>query len=163
MRRAVWFLVVLLAGLGLLALAGYFVLAQTTGAWFERDLELRTRLAVAAGRRSILGAWKDQRELIAVLEDITRDERILGGAACSPTGELMAETSKFPADLSTKTIIRSTEDNGSASTEPRPMIRDLEHGRVHVSAPIPIRDDAEQLKGFVILVHDLTFVARRES
>ena len=43
MRRAVWFLVVLLAGLGVLALAGYFVLAQTTGAWFERDLELRRR------------------------------------------------------------------------------------------------------------------------
>jgi len=46
MRRALWFLVVLLAGLGGLALAGYGVLMQTTGAWFERDLELRTRLAV---------------------------------------------------------------------------------------------------------------------
>jgi len=163
MRRAVWFLVVLLAGLGVLALAGYFVLAQTIGAWSERDLELRTRLAVAAGKRSILRNWKDPNSLSGVLEDLTRDERILGGAACSPTGELLAMTSKFPRDLKAKAILGTTEDNGETHTESWSMIRDLEHGRVHISVN-PIRSaENDLLQGFVILVHDLTFVARRES
>src|SRR5262245_14010383 len=116
MRRAVWFFVVLLAGLGVLALAGYFVLAQTTGAWFERDLELRTRLIVAAGNRSILHNWENPKELIGVLEDITRDERILGGAACSSAGQLLAATSRFPRDLSMKAILGVTEDNGETHT-----------------------------------------------
>jgi hypothetical protein len=54
---------VLLTGLGLLSLAiGYFVLARTTQRWFERDLLLRTQLAVSSASES-LGrlAWRRRR------------------------------------------------------------------------------------------------------
>ena len=163
MRRAVWFLVLLLAGLGVLALAGYFVLAETTGAWFERDLDMRAHLAVSSGKRSIVLRWGDRERLTAVLEDITHDERILGAAACSATGDPLAQTTKFPIDLSMKAILGSAEHDGVDSTKPWRMIRDLEHGRVHIHVN-PIRDESDaKSRGYVILVHDLTYLARREA
>src|SRR5688572_11828936 len=52
MRHAAQFLLMLFAGLGLLATVGYFALAQTTSNWFDADLALRSRLAVSSARKS---------------------------------------------------------------------------------------------------------------
>src|SRR6187399_2153084 len=86
-RRAAWFLSVLLAGLGLLAVVGYFLLAQTMREWFDRDLALRSRLAVSSARQGLEHTWGSGRaQLTETLADITRDERIMGAAACSVEG-----------------------------------------------------------------------------
>ena len=52
MRRATRFLVVLLVGLAVMAVVAHATLTQTTHAWFERDLALRTQLAVLSARQS---------------------------------------------------------------------------------------------------------------
>ncbi len=97
MRRSARFLALLLVGLALLAVAGYAVLARTTRAWFEDDLALRSRLAVASARESLSGNWSLGRaRLGATLTDITRDERIMGAAACSLDGEQLAATDGIP-------------------------------------------------------------------
>jgi trehalose 6-phosphate synthase len=104
MSRAARFLVLLLAGLAGLTVAGYQVLTGTTSAWFERDLQLRSELAVASAGRSLVRNWDDRPRLAAVLEDITRDERILGAATCSLDGQLWASTAAFPPAVFTDVV-----------------------------------------------------------
>src|SRR5574338_1674700 len=105
MRRAVRFLVILVIGLGGLAVVGYVVLARTTRSWFEHDLALRSLLAVSAARQSLQGNWSAGRErLTETLTDITRDERIMAAAACTPEGQLLAVTEAYPADFSCRSV-----------------------------------------------------------
>lgn len=57
MRRAARFLAVLLVGLALLTSVGYFAITRTTRQWFEKDLLLRSQLAVDAARESLTSHW----------------------------------------------------------------------------------------------------------
>ena len=57
MGRTAKFLIVLVAGLAALTGVGYAVLTGTMRDWFEADLELRSRLAVAAANDSFDGQW----------------------------------------------------------------------------------------------------------
>ncbi len=155
MRRAPRFLALLLVGLAALALVGYSILSRTTWGWFERDMELRSGLAVGSARQSLLRRWKAPAELTAVLEDMTRDERILGAAACSLQGQLVAATAAFPRDL-----LQRMWDERSPDASSWAMTSDLPMGRVHLNATV-LAGDAPL--GVVLLVHDLTFVSRRET
>src|SRR5690349_1154618 len=96
--RATPFFIGVVAGLALLACAGYFVLVHTTRAWFEADLHLRSRLAVVSARQSLANNWRTSPERLSdTLADIVRDERIMAAAACSRSGELIAATDAYPA------------------------------------------------------------------
>ncbi|MFY9343842.1 MAG: trehalose-6-phosphate synthase [Planctomycetota bacterium] len=156
MRRSAKFLVALLLGLGVLALTGWFVLDRTTSGWFERDLHLRCNLAAGAARRSLVRNWNESAGLAAVLEDITRDERILAAAACSPGGDVLASTQAFPRELALRELLVAGLDPAERSTT-----AELARGRVHLAA-VEVAGPAGPL-GFVVLVHDLSFVARRET
>ncbi len=92
MRRAARFLFALLLGLAVLGTLGNLVLARTTRAWFEHDLTLRSQLAVASASKSLSESWSDSIRLTEVLDDMTRDERIMGAAACSPSQQRLAST-----------------------------------------------------------------------
>ncbi|MBK8096855.1 MAG: trehalose-6-phosphate synthase [Planctomycetes bacterium] len=164
MRRAIKFLLLLLTGLAALAFAGHQVLEQTTNGWFDRDLQLRSQLAVSAASRSLVRNWQESARLTAVLEDLTSDERILGAAACNLEGEVQAATAAYPRELGIRDLIQA---NGGPLSGPEPAkatwstTTALGSGRVHISGST-IDGEAGPL-GFVVLVHDLTFVARREA
>ncbi len=143
MRRAARFLLALLAGLALLAVVGDQVLTRTARAWFDRDLEIRTLLAANAASRSLADHWDDPAGLTEVLTDLTRDERIMASAACSPNQHLLARTSAFPNQF--------TCDTPQGEIE-------LPSGPVHLSATTP-----EGVNGTVMLVHDIAFLQRREN
>jgi trehalose 6-phosphate synthase len=158
MRRAVHFLVVLLAGLAVLSLIGYFALTRTLASWFDRDLALRSSLAVTAAGQGLASSWSDRARLAPMLADLTRDERILGAAACAPDGELLAATDAYPTAFSCRSLVERLERGGGGEWS---MTSDLPSGPVHVSVT-PLRDGAGPL-GAVALVHDLSFVERREA
>src|SRR4051812_28384595 len=105
MRRAVRLLLALLLGLAVLGLVGDFTLSRTTRAWFEHDLALRSQLAVASANKSLSESWSDPARLGEVLSDITRDERIMGAAACSPLQDLVAMTHSFPSEFSCRSVL----------------------------------------------------------
>ena len=105
MRQAIRFLAILLAGLGLLTLVANWALSRTTRHWFEADLALRSRLAVASARESLVNHWTaDRSRLAEMLANITRDERIMAAAACSLEGELLASTESFPSEFSCRAV-----------------------------------------------------------
>ncbi len=164
MRRALRFLLVLLAGLALLAAVGYLALASITRSWFEADMELRSRLAVTSAGGSLARRWGGEgRELAETLTDITRDERIMAAAACSPRGQLLASTEAYPALLACSTLGRGigpgSESTGRSTTWTTNT--DLPTGRVHVTA-VSVGEPSAPL-GTVVLVHDLSFLSRREA
>jgi trehalose 6-phosphate synthase len=160
-RRAVRVLVVLLASLGVLALLGYAVMTRTISAWFDKDLALRSTLAVASARQGLAGSWSDRARLAATLTDITHDERILGAAACSPTGELLAATDAYPAAFSCRAVLERMRHEAAADATSWSMTPDLPSGPVHLSAT-RFGDSADP-RGVVVLVHDLSYVAHREA
>src|SRR5262249_7502144 len=87
-------------------------------------------------------------------------ERILSAAACSPELRYVAKTESYPAELACNRIgptVLGPEGKWSSWSAPE----SLPGGDVYVSA-VPVFDDGRAL-GFVVLVHDLSFVARREA
>jgi trehalose 6-phosphate synthase len=149
----------LLLGLGLLAWGAAFVVNEATRTWFMRDVALRARLA-AFGAQGALAAHLaagDRRRVAALLEDLTRDERIMAAEACTPELVTVARTKAFPARFSCEAVKARVPAEGSRSTD---FSDEIEGGRVHVNVQ-PIEDDGV-VRGALVLVHDLSFVARRE-
>lgn len=166
MRRAARFAVALVLGLAALTVVASIVAQQTTRGWFENDLRLRAQLAANGARRALVGQWhaEDRSDLLEVLVEITHDERIMAAAACDAGLRTLARTHDYPRQLDCHAIggdVRRSAESSANGWATWSATRDLPGGEVHVSA-IPVMDAGRPL-GFVVLVHDLSFVARREA
>jgi trehalose 6-phosphate synthase len=162
MSRTARFLALLLVGLAMLTGVAYVGIIGVTREWFEKDLKLRAELAVASARQALVSHWNGDRErLTETLADITRDERIMGVAACSLDGKLLAATEAYPSEFSCKSVINRMRREGSAEGPSWAMGAELPSGRVQLSASV-LRAN-EQTLGSVLLVHDLSFISRREA
>ena len=167
MNRTLRFLLALLAGLAALTLAGAVVVQKTTRQWFDEDIALRVRLVATGAGSALLQRWssQDRVPLEQLLSDIARDERIMAAAACGPDATVLAQTPTFPADLNCLHI--SERMRAAAGHEvkavgaPWGMVWELPGGDVQVSAVPMARGD--QSMGFLVLVHDLSFIERREA
>jgi trehalose 6-phosphate synthase len=162
MRRAFRFLAALLAGLALLTTIGYVGVRQVTRQWFEKDLRLRSELAVVSARQSLATNWsEDPARLAEILRDITIDERIMGAAACTMQGDTLAATETYPPGFSCRSMLQSMGERSVPSGQVWSTTAELPSGRVLLSA-VPLRSGNAPL-GVVLLVHDLGFVGRREA
>jgi trehalose 6-phosphate synthase len=163
MRGAARFVVLLLVSLAALACLGYFALTRTTRLWFDADLGLRSRLAVQAAHQSLVANWSaDRGALVATLEDIARDERILAAAACARDGEMLASTAFYPPqDFSCRVLGQRRLRESGSDLRPWSMFADLPAGQVHVSA-VPLGHGQTDL-GSVVLIHDLGYLGGRED
>jgi trehalose 6-phosphate synthase len=167
MNRTLRFLLALLAGLAGLTFVGAAVVQKTTRQWFDEDIALRVRLVATGAGSALLQRWtsQDRVSLEQLLSDIARDERIMAAAACGPDATLVAQTPTFPADLTCLHI--SERMRAAAGHEvkavgtPWGMVWELPGGDVQVSAVPMARGD--QSVGFLVLVHDLSFIERREA
>ncbi len=166
MARLVKFLAVLVLGLAFLAWVSWQVVTDTTSTWFDRDIMLRSQLAVNGARASLVHSWRlpDAMAIREILTDLTRDERIMAAAACSAETGLLASTDDYPAQLSCADLARQVRpgaDAPAADWQAGGLMTELPGGPVHISA-VPIVHDGTPL-GFVVLVHDMAFVHRREA
>jgi trehalose 6-phosphate synthase len=161
MRRAVRFLLVLLVGLAVLVVIGYAALAHTTRVWFDKDLALRSHLAVTSARQGLLAYWDDRARLAATLDDITRDERVMAAAACSAAGESLASTASYPPDFSCRSVLQRMRSEVPRDATAWSMTSELPSGRVHLSVT-PVGTARESL-GSVVLVQDISFLSRRAN
>jgi trehalose 6-phosphate synthase len=164
--RAVRFMLALILGLGLLTWAASVLVQRTTRAWFERDIVLRSRLAMATARETLATRWSPEkrRELRLALVDFTHDERIMAAAACTPDLTLLAATPDFPEPFRCERLgprIRGASEAPPDSLSAWESVERLPGGTVHVSA-IPV-SDGERALGLLVLVHDLSFVERRDA
>jgi trehalose 6-phosphate synthase len=166
MYRAVRFAFLLVAGLGLLTWIALAAANETTRRWFERDVTLRAELAVSGSRRALVSYWRQRQwpELRELLVDITHDERVLAAAACTAELEFAARTPEYPDAFPCRDIaprVRPAPDAPVAEWRPWRSVADLPAGKVHLSA-LPMNDGGGPL-GFIVLLHDMSFVERREA
>ncbi|HVV82171.1 MAG TPA: trehalose-6-phosphate synthase [Kofleriaceae bacterium] len=158
MPRTLRFLVVLVVGLLGLTFIGYIGLVSTTRSWFDKDMALRAQLAVESAHGALLRNWGPDRRAIleSTLEDVTRDERIMGAAACSLDGETLVQTDAFPPGLGCAGGLAYLGAAPSWST-----VQSLPSGPVRVS--VHRLADGDHAVGAIVLVQDLSFIARREQ
>jgi trehalose 6-phosphate synthase len=166
MRRAAGFVSALVIVLGLVAWIGSALVHRTTRAWFEKDVGLRAQLVVNGARQGLIGHWRkeERADLRALLSEIAHDERILAAAACTADATLLTRTADYPSRFGCAELgphVRDGRESPAAGWKPWNEVATLPGGDVHVSA-IPVLD-GEQPVGFVVLVHDLSFVQRREA
>jgi trehalose 6-phosphate synthase len=164
--RVVRFVLALVLGLGLVTWAASLAVRRTTRGWFERDSSLRARLAVAGSREALASRWSRDRRtaLRAALSEITRDERIMGAAACDADLTLLARTPDFPEPFGCARVgphVRPAASAAASDWTSWDSVERLPSGPIYVSA-IPLLEE-EQPRGFVVLVHDWTYVERREA
>jgi trehalose 6-phosphate synthase len=161
MRRAARFLLALLGGLALLTLIGYFALTRTIRDWFEADLAMRSQLAVNAARGMLVRNWQAEPDRLAeTLADIAHDERVLGAAACSPSGATLASTDGYPRRFSCAWLFGRMQADREADAVNWSITSELAAGRVHVTG-VRLDGESEPL-GTVVLIHDLSYLGRRD-
>src|SRR5262245_34280431 len=162
MSRALRFIVLLVLGLAGLTWGTYVVVRDSTGAWYEKDVNLRARLALNGARAILAERWNVPARLEQLLVELAQDERIMGACACSPEGVLIAATPDFPPELTRRELLARAATEG-----PNPQWGHwasrvaLPDGDVHLAA-LPVAEDGREL-GYVVLAHDLSFVARRDA
>lgn len=165
MGQLLRFILVLVAGLAVLAVGATLVVQRTTQTWFERDIGLRAQLAVNSAWWSLVSHWNSEgEELQRILTELARDERIMGVAACDAAGTERAKTKAYPDQFQCGDLARRLMPREGAEPEswqPSGFFEELPGGRVHVNV-IPLRD-AEKTFGFLSLVHDVTFMDRRDA
>ena len=163
MTRLARFILALLIALALLTWAVSGVVQTTTHEWFERDISSRARLVMISAAQSVADAWYDPESLAKQLATIHRDERVIGVAACNEDLTTRSITPGFPDEFSCPSVGSRVRAAGDASPKLQEWgtFATLPTGRVYVSA-MPISANGQML-GYVILVHDLSYIQRRES
>ena len=166
MARALRFVVALVLGLAFVTWVASLAVQKTTNDWFEKDIRLRSELAVNGARQGLTMHWsKDQPDdLQEILLEITRDERIMAAAAYAADSTLLTKTPEYPEEFALRTIgprSRLVADPRTLDWTVSHGVASLPGGSVHVSA-VPVADHGRML-GFVVLLHDLTFIERREA
>jgi trehalose 6-phosphate synthase len=164
--RALRFILVLIAGLAVLTWVASQVVHQTTRGWFDRDIQLRSALAVAGTREALASNWDPGRAaaLREILLGITRDERIMAAAACGVDLSLLAQAGDYPTQVSCGLAgprVRPAADAPAADWTVWASEVRVPGGNVHATA-IPVLADGRPL-GFVVLIHDIAFIGRREA
>jgi len=165
-RPTLRFLLPLLGILGVLAWAAAAFLNSTTRSWMEKDVRLRAQL-VASGAREALAAHVrdgDRERLTALLDEMAQGDRIMALEVCGPDLRPLAATAGYPAAFGCAfagpQVRRARPAGGFAFHEvERPA--DLPSGPVYLSA-LPILD-REQPVAILLLVHDMSYVDRRET
>ena len=154
-------LVPLLAILGALAWGATLLVNGTTRSWFERDVAQRARLVTSGAREALSAHLRsgDARKLAAVLDEIARDDRIMGAAACSPSMRTQASTGALPAKYACEAL--AGRGFATVPASGRDLLEEADGGLVH-AALVPVLEDGVAVAQLVI-VHDLSFVSRREA
>jgi trehalose 6-phosphate synthase len=154
-------LIPLLGILGALAWGATLLVNGTTRSWFERDVSLRARLAASGAREALAAHVRsgDRKKLAAVLDDIARDDRILAASICTPAMKTQARTGALPPRYTCESL--AGRPMASVPQGGLDLFEEPGGGLLH-AAVVPVLDD-DQLVAHLVVVHDLSFVARRES
>jgi trehalose 6-phosphate synthase len=156
----------LLVFLGAIAWGGATAMNATFRRWFERDVALRAQLVVNSVQEGLVEHWRggNRARVGRLLDDLGRNERVLAVAACDEEKpEPWAATRDFPAGPWCRTLAAHVrpEAGGEVGWQAFGEVRQLRGGPVRLDA-VPVGDAAGPV-GFVVVVHDMRYVTRREE
>ena len=143
-------LVIILTGTAYLAVP---LMDKLTLRWFARDLDMRGSLVATALSDSLTDGETRGHKLQAIFDRAVQDERLVAIGWCSPTGQVLRRTARFPKDLQC--------EQAREVAAGREAVMNIEGGPVHVSFH-PITSEAGTA-GDLVLMHDLSFIERRSQ
>lgn len=156
-RLVARYLSILLIGLAFALWISSKIVTVTTWRWFERDLALRSQLAVHSAR-SVLAASlasSDPSHTREVLQDITSDERIIAAAVLDSSGQIVTASRDYPPTLYGEDLGVELDANSTSNSAGELGTRAIE-----ITA-VPITAEARVFH--VVFLHDLSFVERRQQ
>jgi trehalose 6-phosphate synthase len=133
--------------------ASFHYVERTLRGWTSKDVGLRAQLAVRGAHEALVTSWGQAALVTTILEDIVRDERISGAAACTVRGEPLAQTSTFSGPSCA--AVAAEKADGLLATTPNAVFEQAFSIDV---VPLLARGTTA---GFVVLQHDLSFANRR--
>jgi trehalose 6-phosphate synthase len=155
MRLSLRFVLPLLLALGLLCYALVPLVDRMIFGWFVRDLDMRATLVANTARERVhdLLQTQDRRRLLRYFSGLTEDERVFAVGFCPADGSGVIATASMPEDLRCDEIRRSAHEPARLLSRPSGLllvsVRSLSDGGVRL--------------GEMVLVHDLSFIARRSA
>jgi trehalose 6-phosphate synthase len=167
MTRVARLILALIVGLSLLTWAASGVVESTVREWFERDVQSRSQLVLIGARPALADSWYDSANLNKQLVALAQDAHVIGVAACGSDLSTRSITPGFPQEFSCLAVGPRIREAGSSAAQSNEGLREwsteatLPTGRVLVTA-MPITDEGQEL-GIAILVHDFSYIDRRES
>lgn len=116
---------------------------------------MRTSLIASTVQDSLTPLVRDGAtgKIAKLFNRMIQDERLYALGFCDPSNKLLYKTQNFPEDLRCVAVAQP----GEAPTQ----IVKLLHGALHIALR-PIQDEGGEL-GNLLLVHDMSFVARRSG
>jgi trehalose 6-phosphate synthase len=156
----------LIVGLSLLTWVASGVVGSTVRGWFERDVQSRSQLVLIGARPALADVWNDSANLNKQLVTLAQEAHVIGVAACGTDFSTRSITPGFPPEFSCLAVGPLIREASPPPGQSNKGLREwnteatLPTGRVLVTA-MPITDGGQEL-GFAILVHDFSYIARRE-
>ena len=122
--------------------------------WFRSDVELRSQLVMHSMEEPLgdLLVKGNETRLRAYLAKVTADERLLAVLICRPDGSTVIKSERAPAAIDCETSAKGSIEG--------PRIEQLSSGSVQISRFD--FDGAEPAPFRVLMLHDLSFVDRRQ-
>lgn len=149
------FVVPTLIAAGILAFFGVPYVERILAGWFRGDVDMRAQL-VAHSMEGSLARFverNDKSGLAKYLAGITTDERLMAVVVCRADGTPYFQTDRTPEEIGCE-VLQRTGDRGSS------LIK-LEDGSVEISSFVIGAADGKPIRA--LLVHDLSFIDRRQS
>jgi trehalose 6-phosphate synthase len=131
-----------------------YVERMLTG-WFRTDVDMRARVVINSMGET-LPTLLDRSELPRLrrfLSKVTEDERLLAVLACRPNGQAIYQTDRTPAQVSCALA--------ALPNEPASRVLPTPAGSVHLARFDLTAADGQQ--AVVLLVHDMSFIDRRQT
>src|ERR1041385_5983380 len=154
MRLSLRFIVPLLLVVGAIAYAVVPLVDELTLRWFVRDLDIRATLIATTVQDPLedLVRTRNRARIVQLFTRITRDERLFAVGFCPAAGDAPIAAPTLPPEVSCAKL-----DQFSGSGH----LLNSAHGPVLVSVrPLEV---AGAVLGQLVLVHDMSFVARRSE
>jgi trehalose 6-phosphate synthase len=160
MRLSFRFVVPLALALAAIAYAVVPLVDQFTLKWFVRDLEMRTSLITNTIQEPLQELVNEgaRVKVLRYLNRITQDERLFALGFCDVNRELLYKTLAFPDTI---TCGDPVLDAGSGTLSGHSRLVELGRGLIHVAVN-PVEAEGKPY-GYLIMVHDMSFVQRRSE
>jgi len=155
LRLTLRFVIPLIAVMTLLAYLVVPLVDKLTLRWSIRDLDIRSQLITNTFQEPLgdLLAQGNARKINSLMIRATQDERLYALGYCDQQKKILYRTPTFPKDLGCSLP--------AASGAESPALLQLPRGPVHVAVnPILVEGVSS---GFLVLVHDMSFVERRSA
>jgi trehalose-6-phosphate synthase len=153
MRFSLRFVIPLAIALSLMAYGIVPLVDTLTLKWFNRDIDIRTKLIASAMEDSLVQMLKgpSNSKIQALFNRVIQDERLYALAFCSPENKVLYKTPTFPTDIFCE----------AADAEFHSRILKLPQGPLHLAFhEIP---GPERKLGQLVLIHDMSFVQKRSA